>query len=133
MYYKLLSYDRVVDVGENPVYVRWQQRNGIFIPVSGAEKANGILSQDGSEIYHISGRPEIPAGGHASVVLVEIPEEEYAALGQRLDMDAAVLETGETGEEEEPAVMTISQMRNMLLEQEKLLQQLWEKLQAERE
>lgn len=49
-----------VEQQENPTFIKYQEKNNIMLPTSSQEEAQGILSVDGSVVYQIITRTEIP-------------------------------------------------------------------------
>lgn len=118
MYYKILMDGVIVDALHDPVYVRWQERNGIFIVARDIAKACGIVSSDGSAIYHITGMSEIPVEGYATADMAEVSEEKYLTLRQQLDEGQQIIEP-ETPEEDaeetqEQQVLTLTSLHARL-------------------
>lgn len=79
MYYKVIGDGTVLDVLKNPQYVTYQERNKLIVLCS-RNGARGVLSTDGSTVWHIVGWKEIPLPDIISAHLVEIDEEEYEIL-----------------------------------------------------
>ena len=96
MYYKIISNGEVVDACDGLSYVRWQERNRLFLSC-GEEDADGILSSDGADIYLLPGA--LTVEGCAHVTVTEITEEEYAALRDELDAGRTVIEPDEEPDE----------------------------------
>ena len=92
MYYKIISNGEVVDACDGLSYVRWQERNRLFLSC-GEEDADGILSSDGADIYLLPGA--LAVEGCARVTVTEITEEEYTALRDELDAGRTVIEPDE--------------------------------------
>lgn len=96
MFYKVILNGMVVDIQTELRYVYWQEANKLMIMCS-EEMANGILSSDGSVIWHVEGFPEFPEGLCQTVIVEEIEEDEYLRWKERLETVATVTE--ETTEE----------------------------------
>lgn len=79
MYYKALKDNRVVDVLEHLTFVKYQQKHNIML-VCDKSGAQGIVSSDGSYIWHVKGLYHIPVDGYDTVELVQIDEYEYKQL-----------------------------------------------------
>lgn len=79
MYYKVIGRGTILDVLDNPSFVTYQERNKITVLCSLSE-ARGVLSSDGSTIWHIDGWEDIPIDGIDTAQLVEIDENEYELL-----------------------------------------------------
>lgn len=81
MYYKVISNGQIVDVCDGLNYVRWQERNHLFLSCS-ENVADGIVSSDGTKVYLFEGKT--PVDGCAFVTLGEITAEQYADIRQQL-------------------------------------------------
>ena len=79
MYYKVLKDDKVIDVLDHLVFVKYQQKHGIML-VCDKSEAQAIVSSDGDYIWHIDWLLKIPVDGYDTVELVEIDEYEYRQL-----------------------------------------------------
>lgn len=79
MYYKVIGDGTVLDVLKQPQYVTYQERNKLIV-LCQRNGARGVLSTDGSTVWHVVGWKEIPLPDVISVQLVEIDEEEYEIL-----------------------------------------------------
>ena len=87
MYYKVIGDGTVLDVLKNPQYVTYQERNKLIVLCS-RNGARGVLSTDGSTVWHVVGWKDIPLPDVISAQLIEIDEEEYeilkSAIGSRM-------------------------------------------------
>ena len=79
MYYKVLKDNKVIDVLDRLVFVKYQKKHGIMIACVKSE-AQAIISSDGEYIWHVVGLYNIPTDGYDTVELVEIDEYEYNQL-----------------------------------------------------
>lgn len=82
MFYKILKNDRVVDVLDKLVYMKWQEKHKIMVLCSENE-AQGILSSDGEQVWHEPSLYEFPSeceGKYSSVDIEKIDEFEYKSL-----------------------------------------------------
>lgn len=79
MYYKVLKNNRVIDVLEHLVYLKWQDKHKIMILTDEID-AQAILSSDNKYIWHVEGMYDIPVDGYDTVQLEEINEYEYRQL-----------------------------------------------------
>lgn len=79
MYYKVLKNDKVIDVLDKLVFVKYQAKNQVMIVCSQSE-AQAIISSDGEYIWHAVGLYALPVDGYDTVELVEIDETEYKQL-----------------------------------------------------
>lgn len=109
MFYKIILNGMVVDIQTELRYVYWQEANKLMIMCS-EEMANGILSSDGSVIWHVEGFPEFPEGLCQSVIVEEIEEDEYLRWKERLETAATVTE--ETTEESPAENETTEESKN---------------------
>lgn len=79
MYYKVIKDNKVIDVLDRLVYLKWQPRNKIML-LSNLDDAQAILSSDGETIWHETGLRDLPIDGYDEVDLIEIDEYEYKQL-----------------------------------------------------
>ena len=79
MYFKVIKNEKVIDVIENPVYVKYQAKNDVFLLCDESE-AECVVSSDGNTIWHVNIYPSISRQGVDTVELVEINEYEYKQL-----------------------------------------------------
>ena len=97
MFYKILLNGMVVDIQTELHYICWQEANHLMLTCS-KENANGILSSDGSVIWHVEGLPEFPEGLCQTVIVEKIEEDEYLRWKERLE--ANITDTDEVVEEQ---------------------------------
>ena len=111
MYYKILLGTTIVDAQQSLSYVMWQMVNHILLSCE-ERLANGIVSSDGSTVWHLDGYPEFPEGSYETVKAVEITDEEYEELVKQLEI-------GTVEEPEDPGagetVMSAQEMRSKIL------------------
>lgn len=79
MYYKVLKNNRVIDVLDRLVFVKYQKKHGIML-VCDKSEAQAIMSSDGVYAWHTAGLYHIPVDGYDTVELVEIDVYEYNQL-----------------------------------------------------
>lgn len=79
MFYKIVKGNTIVDATQVLSYVRQNLINKVIIACS-PEIANGIVSSDGSVIWHLEGQPQFLEGSFESVKVVEITESEYNTI-----------------------------------------------------
>lgn len=81
MYYKVIKDDRVIDILEQLVYVKWQEKNKIMV-ICDENTAQGIISSDGKHIWHEPSlyRFPIDVDGYDNVEIKKIDEFEYEQL-----------------------------------------------------
>lgn len=79
MYYKVLKNQRVIDVLDKLMFVKYQKKHGIMLLCEQSE-AQAIVSSDGSHSWHVDWLYEIPVDGYDTVELVEVDEYEYNQL-----------------------------------------------------
>lgn len=109
MYYKVIGEGTILDVLKQPQYVTFQERNKLII-LCERNGARGVLSSDGSTVWHVAGWKEIPLPDVISVQLVEIDEDEYeilkSAIGEKND-----LPEDNTSTEPEPSEVTLEYVK----------------------
>ena len=91
MYYKLISEGEVVDIGTSISYVKWQEKNGMWLKCS-ESLATGVISSDGSTIYPLE-----------EVEIEEITADEYESIKSILGVDEGTesTETDDTSDDTE--------------------------------
>lgn len=81
MYYKVIKDNKVIDVLDNLIYLKWEPKHKIMV-LSDENFAQAILSSDKNTIWHERTLYNIPveAGLYDVVDLVEIDVYEYKKL-----------------------------------------------------
>lgn len=79
MYYKVMKNNKVIDVLDNLIYLKWQDKHEIMI-LCDINEAQAILSSDKNTIWHEKTLYNVPVEGFDTVELVEIDEYEYKQL-----------------------------------------------------
>ena len=81
MYYKVLKNNKVIDVLDNLIYLKWQPKHKIMV-LSDINEAHAILSSDNETIWHEKTLYRIPTDEPKfdTVEIVEIDEYEYKKL-----------------------------------------------------
>lgn len=79
MYYKVIKNNKVIDVLDKLVYVKWQARNQIMV-LCDENSAQGIISSDRNYIWHTPSLYEIPVDGYDTVEIEQIDIYEYENL-----------------------------------------------------
>lgn len=79
MFYKVMKNNKVIDVLDKLIYVKWQNKHQLMI-LCDENEAQGILSSDGNEIWHEPSLYQIPVNGYDTVELEEIDKYEYETL-----------------------------------------------------
>lgn len=79
MYYKVIKNNRVIDVLDKLVYLKWQDKHKIMVLCESYE-AQAILSSNKEYIWHEESLYRVPVDGYDTVRLVEIDEYEYKQL-----------------------------------------------------
>lgn len=81
MFYKVIKDNKVIDVLDNIVYLKWQPKHKTMI-LTDENDAQAILSSDKNTIWHERTLYNVPveAGYYDSVELFEIDEFEYKQL-----------------------------------------------------
>lgn len=94
MYYKIVSDGLIVDASESLRFVRWQEKNSIFLSCD-ENDADGIVSSDGEHVYLLEGSEAIGELPYAAIT--EITEEEYQAIRDELDAGGEVVNPDDQG------------------------------------
>ena len=79
MYYKVIKDNKVIDVLDNLIYLKWQPKHKIMV-LCDENEAQAILSSDKETIWHEATMYKVPVDGFETVHLVEIDEFEYKQL-----------------------------------------------------
>ena len=79
MYYKVLKDNKVIDVLDKLIYLKWQPKHKTMI-LTDINDAQAILSSDKNTIWHEKTLYNIPVGGYDEVEIVEIDVYEYKTL-----------------------------------------------------
>ena len=98
MYYKITSENKIIDVSSGLSFVRFQEKNQMFLACDDESKADGILSSDGNSIYLLEGKQQ--RGEYPFVEYTEITEEKYEELHTRLVENGMIQNTEESNTEE---------------------------------
>lgn len=79
MYYKVLKDNKVIDVLDSLIYLKWQPKHKIMV-LSDENEAQAILSSDKNTIWHEETLYKIPVSGYDTVRIEEIDEYSYKQL-----------------------------------------------------
>ena len=79
MYYKVMKNNKVIDVLDNLVYLKWQNKHKIMV-LTEEKYAEAILSSDQRNIWHVEGMYDIPVEGYDTVTLEKIDKYTYEQL-----------------------------------------------------
>lgn len=81
MFYKVLKDNKVIDVLDKLIYLKWQPKHKIMV-LSGVDEAQAILSSDNETVWHEKTLYRIPVDEvkFDTVEVVEIDEYEYKQL-----------------------------------------------------
>lgn len=79
MYYKVLKNNKVIDVLDNLIYLKWEPKHKIMV-LSDENEAQAILSSDKNTIWHEKTLYRVPVGGYDEVEIVKIDKYEYNQL-----------------------------------------------------
>ena len=79
MYYKVLKNNRVIDVLDKLVFLKYQPKHEIMV-LCDENEAQAILSSDKNTIWHESTLYRVPVDGYDTVQLEKIDEYEYKQL-----------------------------------------------------
>lgn len=76
MYYKVIKDSKVIDVLSVLIYVKYSLTLKRII-LANIDNAQGILSSDEKQVWHLRGLYDIPVEGYDTVEIAEITKEEY--------------------------------------------------------
>ena len=79
MYYKVMKDNKVIDVLDQLIYLKWQPKHKIMV-LTDENDAQAILSSDKNTIWHESTLYKVPVDGYDTVKLVKIDQFEYEQL-----------------------------------------------------
>ena len=79
MFYKVIFNDRVIDVLDRLVYLKYQPKHNMMVLCNESE-AQAVLSSEKEDIWHVDGWYNIPVDRYDTVELIEIDEIEYKQL-----------------------------------------------------
>lgn len=78
-YYKIVKNNKVIDVLDRLIYLKYQEKHKIMIRCD-INEAQAILSSDAKYVWHVDTLYRIPVDGYDTVELVEIDKYEYDNL-----------------------------------------------------
>lgn len=78
-YYKVMKDNKVIDVLDKLIYIKWQEKHNIPV-LCDINEAQGILSSDNNTIWHEETLYKFPVDGFNSVRVEVIDEHEYKQL-----------------------------------------------------
>lgn len=105
--YKIIENNQIIDVVKDIKFVKYLPRSGRMISVD-ERQANGCLSSNENEVYHIFGKPNTFDQPKRTVKYITIDEQEYNELTTQL-------------KENQELVNRVHYLEQKLLELEKLL------------
>lgn len=79
MYYKVIKNNKVIDVLDSLIYLRWEPKHKTMI-LSDENQAQAILSSDKNTIWHEKSLYKVPVSGYDTVEVFEVDEYEYKQL-----------------------------------------------------
>lgn len=79
MYYKVLKNNRVIDVLDNLIYLKWEPKHKIMV-LTDENDAQAILSSDKNTIWHERTLYNVPVDGFETVDIVDVDKFEYEQL-----------------------------------------------------
>lgn len=79
MYYKVLKNNKVIDVLDSLIYLKWEPKHKIMV-LTDENDAQAILSSDKNTIWHEATLYRVPVDGYDTVEIIEIDEYEYKQL-----------------------------------------------------
>lgn len=79
MYYKVLKNNKVIDVLDSLIYLKWEPKHKIMV-LSDENEAQAILSSDKNTIWHEKSLYKVPVDGFDEVEIEEVDEYEYKQL-----------------------------------------------------
>lgn len=78
-YYKVIKDEKVIDVLDQLIYIKWQAKHNIPV-LCDINEAQAILSSDKNTIWHEDTLYKLPVDGYDTVRIEEIDQYEYKQL-----------------------------------------------------
>lgn len=79
MFYKVIKDNKVIDVLDKLVYLKWDDKHKIMV-LCGEDEAQAILSSDKNTVWHERTLYRVPVSGYDEVSIEEIDEYDYKQL-----------------------------------------------------
>lgn len=79
MYYKVIKNNKVIDVLDQLIFLKYQKKHNIMV-ICDESQAQAILSSDQNTIWHEEDLFRIPVDGYDTVKIESIDEYEYRQL-----------------------------------------------------
>lgn len=79
MYYKVIKNNKVIDVLDNLIYLKWEPKHKIMV-LTDENQAQAILSSDNNTIWHERTLYKVPVSGYDTVDIMPIDQFEYKKL-----------------------------------------------------
>ena len=79
MYYKVLKDNKVIDVLDNLIYLKWEPKHKIMV-LTDENDAQAILSSSKDDIWHEKTLYKVPVSGFDEVSVEPIDQFEYRQL-----------------------------------------------------
>lgn len=79
MYYKVIKDNKVIDVLDNLVFLKYQPKHDVML-LSSKLEAQAIFSSDKKHIWHIDSLKELPIDRYDTVTIEVIDKYEYEKL-----------------------------------------------------
>lgn len=79
MYYKVLKDNRVIDVLDDLIYLKWDSKHKIML-LCDENEGQAILASDKKTVWHVEGFYELPIDGYDCVTLENIDKYEFEKL-----------------------------------------------------
>lgn len=79
MFYKVIKDNKVIDILDKLVYLKWDDKHKIMV-LCGEDEAQAILSSNKDTVWHERTLYRIPVSGYDTVEIFEICEYEYKQL-----------------------------------------------------
>lgn len=78
-YYKVIKDNKVIDVLDQLIYIKWQAKHNIPV-LCDIDEAQAILSSDKNTIWHEETLYKLPVHGYDTVRIEQIDQYEYKQL-----------------------------------------------------
>lgn len=79
MYFKVIKDNKVIDVLDNLVFLRYNTKHDVML-LSNRDQAQAIFSSDKKHIWHLDFLKELPTDKYDTVIIEKIDKYEYEQL-----------------------------------------------------
>ena len=102
MYYKVMKNNKVIDVLDMLIYLKYQPKHNVMI-LCDENEAQAILSSDRKSIWHETSLYKIPVDGYDTVTVEEITDNRISRVVVKLDDENPESEDGDDASDRKEA------------------------------